>query len=353
MKRIMYISTLASTLPDREIRSIGRTASQNNRRIGVTGVLLFAHEFFFQILEGEPETIDRLIEVIRRDRRHRDLLILKVERDITERLFPNWSMRTIRLEETQGMILQAVRMMLENITQSHRIIERYTQPTVLRMLTQGINPLEISAKKAERVILFGDMVGFSRLSHKFQVDEITDVVNAYLDICSRRVTEFGGEVSKYIGDCVMAHFPSGHADAAIEACLAILGDLRDFRRSQKGSRLAGLLFGGFGLAAGWVIEGNIGSTIKMDYTVMGDPVNLAARLEALTRTIQRAIALSEVVRHCTTRPWPFECVGEFQLKGQEHPHCVYSLHDPLVYDFKDQLELAVAMQSINEPWAHD
>lgn len=348
MKRIMYISTLAAPLPDREIKSIGRTASQNNRKVGVTGVLLFAHEFFFQILEGEPEIIDRLIEIIRRDPRHKDLLILKAEQDITERLFPNWSMRTIRLEDAHGMILQAVRIMLENITQSHRIIERYTQPTVLRMLTQGINPLEIPARKAEKVILFGDMVGFSCLSQRFLVDEITDVVNDYLDICSKRIKESGGEVSKYIGDCVMAHFPSDHADAAIEACMKVLQDLRD-RRELQHSPMAKFLFGGFGLTEGQVIEGNIGSTIKMDYTLLGDPVNLAARLESLTRTIRRAIAISGSIRERTKQPWPFECVGEFRLKGQDTPCTVFSLDDPLVLDFRDHLELTLAMSSIGDP----
>lgn len=342
----MYISTMAPALPDREIRSIARKASLNNRKIGVTGVLLSIHEFFFQILEGETETVDRLIDVIRQDPRHRDLLILKAEQSITERLFPNWSMRSIRLEEAHGMILQTVRMMLENVTLSHRIIERYTQPTVLRMLTQGINPLEIAAKKAGRVILFGDMVGFSSLSQKFLVDEITDVVNAYLDICSKRINELGGEVSKYIGDCVMAHFPQEHADAAIEACMKMLQDLQDFRRVSRKSRLARYLFGGFGLAEGMVIEGNIGSTIKMDYTVIGEPVNLAARLEALTRTIRRAIAMSESIQQAARRVWPFERVGEFQLKGLNRPCTVYTLDDPLALDFKDQLDLAVSMETI-------
>lgn len=345
MRRIMYISTVAGALPDEALGSIGRVASHNNKRLGITGVLMCAHEFFFQILEGEGERVDPLVERIRRDPRHRDLLILKVEDDVSERLFPNWSMRTIRLDEAQGMILQAVRIMLENITQSHRIIERYTQPTVLRFLTQGVNPLEIPPRKIERVVLFGDMVGFSYLSHKFPPEEVTEVVGAYLAICSTRVRECGGEVSKYIGDCVMAHFPASHTDAAIQASMSVLGDLQSLRQASGGPRLSRYVFGGFGLTRGGVIEGNVGSTIKMDYTILGEPVNQAQRLESLTRTIRRAIAVSPSIREGAVREWPFEWRGQFRLKGQAAPCSVYSLNDPVVCDFKDYAGLESAVEA--------
>ena len=72
MKRIMYVSTVAKSLPEEEISAISRSSSKNNRKIGVTGILLSAHEFFFQILEGQEVVVDRLLERIRRDPRHRD-----------------------------------------------------------------------------------------------------------------------------------------------------------------------------------------------------------------------------------------------------------------------------------------
>ncbi|VFU07008.1 Family 3 adenylate cyclase [Methylocella tundrae] len=334
MKRIMYVSTVAKSLPEEEISAISRSSSKNNRKIGVTGILLSAHEFFFQILEGEEVVVDRLLERIRRDPRHRDLMILKAEMGVTERLFPNWSMRTIRLGEANGMILKAVRIMLENITQSHRIIERYTQPSVLQFLTQGLNPLEIPVKKTRKIILFGDMVGFSIMSQKFPVEEVTAVVNAYLDVCCRRIVQHGGEVTKYIGDCVMAHFPPDYADAAIEACLEALDDVRRLRRVAGQCQPMNLLYCGFGLSEGEVIQGNIGSAIKMDYTVLGDTVNLAAQLEALTRTIRRALALSEPVQQNAKGSWPFANVGQFALKRQGELSTVYSLDDPLVTEFK-------------------
>ena len=130
MKRIMYISTTTRKLSGEEIDEIGRRSTVNNAKVGVTGMLLSAHEFFFQILEGEAAVVDRVLERIRQDVRHRDVLILKAEPQITERYFAKWSMRTVRLDETSDLILQAIRRMLENIAESHRIIERYTQPAV-------------------------------------------------------------------------------------------------------------------------------------------------------------------------------------------------------------------------------
>ncbi len=348
MKRIMYISTATRRLSGEEIDEIGRISSRNNATVGITGVLFSAHEFFFQILEGEEEPVDRVLMRIRNDPRHRDLLILKCEHDIAERLFSKWSMRTIRLSSSNDVILQAIRIMLENITESHRIIERYTQPSVLKFITEGINPLGVPVKKTEQIILFGDIVAFSYLSQKFPVEEVADLVSQFLEVCSGRVVENGGQVSKYVGDCVMAHFQPDAADDAIAACLGTLKDIHALRSTADRGRLMRFLYCGFGLTKGPVIEGNIGSSIKMDYTVLGDMVNLAARLEGLTRSIGKAIALSESVREACTRPWNFVAMGNFQLKGQSRASPIYSLDDAIVDEIRSQAMLVDEMQVLCE-----
>ena len=94
------------------------------------------------------------------------------------------------------------------------------------------------------------------------------------------------------------------------------------------------LYCGFGLSKGLVIEGNIGSSIKMDYTVLGDIVNLSARLESLTREIGKAIALNQAVRDACQEDWRFTRSGEFHLKGQSQAQPIYSIEDPVVDDLK-------------------
>ncbi|MBS1211814.1 MAG: Family 3 adenylate cyclase [Proteobacteria bacterium] len=346
MKRIMYVSTAAIRLSAKEIDEIGRTSSRNNSKVGVTGILFSAHEFFFQILEGEEDAVDRVLARIRCDPRHRDVLILKTEHGVAERLFAKWSMKTIQLDSSNDIILQALRIMLENITESYRIIERYTQPSVLKFLTEGINPLSVPVNKTEQIVLFGDIVAFSYLSEMFPVEEVADLVSQFLEVCSRRVVENGGQVSKYVGDCVMAHFPADSADGAVGACLNTLKDIHELRAAADQCRLMRFLYCGFGLTKGPVIEGNIGSSIKMDYTVLGDTVNLAARLEGLTRSIGRAIAMTEAVRDACARPWHFVAMGDFRLKGQSRSCPIYSLGDALASEIRTHDMLVEDMQSM-------
>lgn len=345
MKRIIYISTVNRQLSDEEIAGIGQVSSRNNRTVGITGVLISVHDYFFQVLEGEEDAIDAVVERIRRDPRHKDMHILKAEHDIAERLFPKWSMRSIRLSGSGDLILQAIRDMLQNIAQSHRIIERYTQPSVLNFLTNGVNPLTVPPRKTEKIILFCDMVGFSFLSDRFPVEEVADVVNAFLEACSATIVEHGGVVAKYVGDCTIAYFSAGQADAAIAASLAVLRKVGDMRRAIHQCHLMKFLYCGFGLSAGAIIEGNFGSSVKMDYTVIGGAVNLAARLEALTREIAKPLAIGETVKAFCREPWPFLHVGDFMLKGVERPCPVYTLDDPLMADFKSHRELNEEMRA--------
>jgi class 3 adenylate cyclase len=243
-------------------------------------------------------------------------------------------MKTVRLEGISDVLIQAIRIMLENITESHRIIERYTQPAVLDFLTEGVNPLTVPVHKTEQLVLFGDIVAFSYLSGLFPVEEVAELVNLFLEISSHEVVVHGGQVTKYVGDCIVAHFPPERADDAIRACMAILRQLHDLRQSAGQCRLQRYLYCGLGLSKGQVIEGNIGSSVKMDYTVLGDIVNLAARLESLTRELNRSLAFSEAVKAACSEDWGFEQVGEFQLKGQSHPLPIYSINDAIVSDMK-------------------
>jgi adenylate cyclase len=346
MKRIMYISTATMQLSTDQFDKLGRISSRNNLKVGITGILFSAQEFFFQILEGEEDAVDRILARIRLDQRHQDLLILKAEHDIAERLFSKWSMRAIRLDSNNDIILQAMRVMLESITESHRIIERYTQPSILKFIAEGINPLSVPVKKTEQIVMFGDIVAFSFLSEKFPVEEVANLLNQFLEVCSRRVVESGGQVTKYVGDCVMAHFPPDAADRAVATCLNTLKDIRELRSTANNCRLMQLLYCGFGLTKGPVIEGNVGSSTKMDYTVLGDMVNLAARLEGLTRSIGKAIAVSEAVRFACAFPWNFVSTGEFQLKGQSQPCIVYSIDDPIVEEIKTHEQLMSDVASV-------
>ncbi|HIK09240.1 MAG TPA: BLUF domain-containing protein [Oscillatoriaceae cyanobacterium M33_DOE_052] len=325
MKRLTYISKFSRHLSPQDIENIGSVSSAKNRLNNITGVLLCLGEIFFQILEGEETKIDVVYEKILRDDRHTEILCLKLESDITERLFPEWSMRTINLDENTDMLVKPIKTLLHNVTESHRILEKYTQPTIFKLIKNGVNPLEVRPRKVEKIIMFCDIMSFSTIADKLPVEQVVFLVNHYLTICTNIISERGGEVTKFIGDSVMAYFDSDQADDAIQASLDILTEIQNLRNTALDGSILRVLHTGIGLAKGPVIEGNIGSAVKKDYTILGDAVNLASRLEGATRNLPYALIFSAAVKNSAHHKWDFVYLGDRQTKGKSEPVQIYSI----------------------------
>jgi adenylate cyclase len=325
MKRMAYMSNFARPLSPEEIDQIGVQASRRNGLDGITGALLTLGSVFFQIIEGDERAIDDLYTRVLRDDRHTDIICLRTEPDATHRLFPDWSMNVFDLDHIAGGgVVEPLKLLLGRMSEAQHIIERYTQPAVSRIMTQGLNPLEIPLKKVDRVVLFTDMVAFSIISDRLAIEDVSELVSAYLETCSTAIARSGGEVTKFLGDGVMAYFEAGAADEALQSCVDIHQELSHIRETSPPRSARRLLYSGFGLALGTVIEGSIGSSVKMDYTIIGEPVNTAARLEALTRTLDTPILMTEAVARATRRPWDIRFVDAVDL-GREHATPVHAL----------------------------
>jgi adenylate cyclase len=335
MKRITYISRIARPLSPEEIETIGRVSGENNRAANITGLLVYFEKLFFQIIEGDDEEAEGLFAKIGQDPRHSDVLRLKTENAITERLFPTWFMKTINLDDNVDDLMRPIKILLQTVVESHAIVERYTQPTVLKILNEGINPLSIPPATVKRIILFADIVSYSTVSEKVPIESTLLVLNTYFEICSRIISQKGGEVNKFLGDGLMAYFDSEQADNAIHACLEIMKELQNLRRNAAHDSPLRALDSGFGLAQGTVIEGNMGSQYKTDYTIIGDAVNVAARLEGLTRQVKRPLVLSESLKDSTREHWDFVSLGKFNLKGMGAPSAVYSINHDLINQFQE------------------
>lgn len=308
IKRLMYVSTMHAHFTDEEITELGRLSSLNNNRLGLTGVLISVHEYFFQILEGPEAVLDQLLEKISIDPRHRDLTILSVEYGLPDRLFTDWGMRTVCLTEESGLLLQSIRMMLRTIAQSHHIIGRYTQPSILKLLTEGINPLTVPVKRSERLVMIGSIIDITKLSNHLSDEQVSQLIQECFEIMSSCIIDHGGQVADYIGDLIVAYFLPEQADAAIAAVLDALHGLSEIRNS--GNPLFSNAFGCFGLASGMVLEGNFGSTLKMSYSLIGQAVDEALRLEAICRNQGQELILTESVRSATKSAWPFKPLTE-------------------------------------------
>jgi len=331
------MSRLTNPLSIEEVETIGIISSQNNRKDNITGLLVYFEKLFFQIIEGNDEKVDQLFEKIGKDSRHNDIIKLKTEDGIDQRLFPTWSMKTINLDDNVDELIRPIKILLQTITESYTIIEKYTQPTILRILNDGINPLFVTPVPVEKIILFADIVSYSAISERMTVEDVFLILNTYFEICSRIILKRGGEVNKLLGDGLMAYFDVEQADDSIQACLDIVEELRDLRKNCSIDSPLRLLNSGFGLAQGTVIEGNMGSRFKTDYTIIGDAVNTASRLEELTREVNRSLVLSESLKNSTKRPWVFISLGKFSLKGKGKYTDIYSIDHDLVNDLKENV----------------
>jgi hypothetical protein len=137
LKRIKYVSRFSRPLSPEEVATIARQSEQNNRASDITGVLMASGRLFFQVLEGPPAAVDDLYGRIRRDARHTDLVVLGWEDPVSERLFPDWAMRAVSLEESRAARLEPLHAMLEAVVELDKTVDNL-KSTLQRSLWQEL-----------------------------------------------------------------------------------------------------------------------------------------------------------------------------------------------------------------------
>lgn len=172
----------------------------------------------------------------------------------------------------------------------HASFGSYISPHLIdRMLESGRLP-SLGGEERSITAFFSDIQGFSSISEALSPTELVELINEYLSVTTRILLERGGTLDKYIGDAIVAMFGAPveldeHASTALATALAMQDALADLRAKWKneGSRWPDLVHGmrmRIGVHSGRIVTGNMGSNLRMNYTMMGDDVNLAARLES-------------------------------------------------------------------------
>ncbi len=179
----------------------------------------------------------------------------------------------------------------------------------------------VKAERRDVTILFADVIGFTSLCERLDPEDVHTLMNECFDGLSVAIREEGGYVDKYIGDCVMALFgaPVAHEDDAARACQAALG-MRVFLAgfSERNRRRIGIaLHMRIGIHAGLVVAGRIGSAQRQDYSVLGDAVNMAARLES--SAAPDSVLVSREVARRAGGAFEFGEVRLLSVKGKELP----------------------------------
>ena len=154
-----------------------------------------------------------------------------------------------------------------------------------------------AARSGRLTVLFADIAGFTGLSERLG-DRIIPLLSSYLDTMSREVSGHGGTIDKFIGDAVMAFWgaPAANPDHAVDACRAALACQRALRASGLTDDGGRPLRVRIGVNSGDMLVGNIGSEVRLNYTVIGDAVNVASRLEGANKEYGTEIIIGEETR---------------------------------------------------------
>ena len=201
-------------------------------------------------------------------------------------------------------------------------LERYHSPAVIESIVKftpsAAEPTVGRMKLAEATVMFADLAGFTPISEKASPQEVAEILEAYFTHAVEAIFAAGGTLDKFIGDCVMAFFgapvpQSDHAQRAVQAALQIQ-EAQDALNRERAARGLPTLQVRIAMQSGPVMVGDVGSRKRVDYTVLGNTVNVAARLESGVAE-PGEITLGGETHRLLAGAYSTEPLGEFQLKG--------------------------------------
>jgi len=240
-----------------------------------------------------------------------------------------------RSRDEIGALTQSFNTMVEGLRSTQKIKDtfgQYLDPRVVSGLIADHQDATAGEKKVVTAY-FSDLADFTTISEQFTPSGLVRVLNRYLDLMSSEITDRQGVIDKYIGDAIMAFWAQpfcdegGQATLAVESALRNIEHMRDFQDELP--ELTGLmknlpLLGQrIGIATGDAVIGSIGSEKTKNYTVMGDTVNLGARLEGANKVYGTQLLVCQRTRD-TASGTEFRAVDKIQVKGKTEPTSVYT-----------------------------
>ncbi len=248
---------------------------------------------------------------------------------------------TARVDENIGdlevkQMARSFNTMVAGLAQAHHAFARYVSRQVAEDILSGQIPVQLSGERRRVTVLFADLREFTPLSSELPPEQVVELLNQYFALLVDAVFKQGGTIDKFIGDALMAVFNApnaigAHELAAVNAAVQMRAAIRQLN-AKRVTAGAKPLRVGIGVHTGDVVAGNIGSPDRMDYTVIGDTVNVTQRIESATKTLfgsRRAqdvvVLCSEQVVEVTVGAAVFEPIGSFELKGKRGSRPLYLL----------------------------
>ena len=278
-------------------------------------------------LEATP--VPQLVEDVKRRRRR--YIGYEVDVNLPQRGMVNLSMNMSTLRDAQDATL-GVAIVVDDLTEKKRfereraMIKRYLPSQLVDNLPDDLSELKLRGERQQITTLFADIRGFSTYSERSDPEKVVEVINQYFAFASTAVDRHEGIIDKYLGDAVMAHFNTPLRPVADHAWRAVLAawDFKQaieehLRRVPQEDRLTV----GIGINTGEPVVGNVGAEDRMEYTAIGDAVNLAKRLQESAKGGQ--ILLSSSTYEMVKDRVEVRALAPIQVKGRQAMEQVYEL----------------------------
>ncbi|MEQ8353379.1 MAG: adenylate/guanylate cyclase domain-containing protein [Leptospiraceae bacterium] len=217
----------------------------------------------------------------------------------------------------------------ENVKFIRSTFSKFVSQDVVEELLANPDTITLGGSKKELTVFFSDVRGFTTISEKLGPEELVQLLNEYLSEMTELIIDYRGTIDKYMGDAIMAFWgaPARNDDHAYYACVAALAQVQALRLLQDmwSDRNIPVLDIGIGINTGAAVVGNMGSSRRMDYTLMGDTVNLGSRLEGITKTYGVRTCISEFTyERVKDRVYARE-LDLVRVKGKLEPVRIYEL----------------------------
>lgn len=231
-----------------------------------------------------------------------------------------------------GLLIDSYNKMASELlekNQVERVLSRFVSPSVARQMMADLQQVKLGGRDVEATVLFADIVGFTQLSEQMEPDEVAELLNAYFDAITMAATFYRGTIDKYMGDCAMVVFGVPESDPehlyhGLCCALMIQRLVKRLNQERRNRQLPTVEFR-VGLNSGHMLAGNLGSRDRMQYTVVGDAVNLASRLSNLAEPGQ--ILLPEPILHDPNvmARVRYNRSGYLEVRGKREPVATYQL----------------------------
>lgn len=299
--------------------------------LGVPADRSIGHAYHQALASLNHTPVPQLVEDVKR--RRKPYIGYEVDVDLPERGTVNLSMNLSTLRDTQDATL-GVAIVMDDLTEKKRfereraMIKRYLPAQLVDNLPDDLSELKLSGERRQITILFADIRSFSTYSQRSDPEKVVQVINRYFALALAAVDRHEGIIDKYLGDAVMAHFNtplrpvSGHAWRAVLAAWDFKQSIEAYlQRVPNEDRLSI----GIGINTGEPVVGNVGAENRMEYTAIGDAVNLAKRLQESAKGGQ--ILLSHSTYELVKDQVEARALDPIQIKGRQAMEQVYELLD--------------------------